>query len=137
MNEKTDTAGHLIAGLVYRAYNAKVLGTKGEGRKGRIEFELENFDSEELKQFVERGVQELMKNDSIVREKEIPVQEAKDFHATMQYQKLEGEKVRVVEISGFDYQACQGKHVKSLKEIGKIKILGLKKNNAWILEYET
>jgi len=93
--------------------------------KSRIDFALEEFDKEKIKEYIDE-CNRLIERDLPVKfywatKEEIDnnpelVKLAKGFDDSIK-------KIRIVEIEGVDKQADGGCHVASLKEIGKVEFL--------------
>lgn len=119
------TAAHLISGVFSKNYNLSITGNQLGPEKGRIDLNMEKLDVDFIKKIIDESNQIIEKNLSVeIYYKNI--EEAKKdpslFKLAMEFPP-EIKKLRIVDIKGFDAQADGGCHVKSLKEIGKIKFL--------------
>jgi len=119
------TAAHLISGVFSNTFGAKITGNQMDPEKGRIDFDLEQFDRE----MIERGfgiANELVAKDYPIKTYYLPRSEVEK---NPQLVKLAMglppsiQELRIVEIVGFDTQPDGGCHVSHLKEIGKIEFL--------------
>jgi alanyl-tRNA synthetase len=72
---------------------------------------------------VERLVNEEILRDRVVTKEIMPMDEARRKGADMFFGEKYGEKVRVVEVSGFSTELCGGCHVPRTGEIGAFKIV--------------
>jgi len=128
------TAAHLLSGIFHTKLGALITGNQKNVDRSRMDFNLDNFDKEKIREMIALSNQ--------IIEKDMPV---KVYYKTKEEAmkipgiiKLVGklppevENFRIVEIEGVDTQADGGTHVKSLKEIGKIEIVKMEnkgKNN--------
>jgi len=118
------TASHVLAGVIYKNTGALTTGSQIAEDKCRNDFSLESFDRELLNGFEEesnRIIQEghsvifrFMSRDEIEKRPEL-FRLAKGIDPQIKI-------FRIVDIEGFDAQACGGCHVKNTKEIKGIKI---------------
>lgn len=121
---KYHTAAHILAAMVYNATNALITGNNIEEKGGRIDFNLEHFDKEQLAHFEEKA-NIAVKAGHEVRIYELEREKAMEIPAIFKLKDVLPkalEKFRIVEIEGIDKQACGGTHVKNTSEIGHIKI---------------
>jgi misacylated tRNA(Ala) deacylase len=119
------TGAHVLSGLFSRDMGCKITGNELNTEKGRIDFDLENFDRDVLlKQFDKAN--ELIAQDLPTKiytiSREIALADPLIFKLAKALPDTMTE-FRIVEIVGFDRQADGGAHVKSLKEVGKIEFL--------------
>jgi len=119
------TAAHTIAAIMHSLASALITGNRLDEETSRIDFSLDNFNREQIGQYIEQANECIRKN-LPVKSYFISVEEAKAIPelsklAVFNLDKIaENGKIRIVEIAGLDKQADGGTHVKSLKEIGKI-----------------
>ena len=115
------TAIHILSGVLYKKYQAKITGSQIYADRARMDInydlkkedipEIENLANEIIKKDYEIKVYFIDKNDftdDLVRVKEDLLPDV--------------EKIRIVDIYGFDKQADGGTHVKSTSEVKGIKI---------------
>ncbi|HCB01621.1 MAG TPA: Ala-tRNA(Pro) hydrolase [Anaerolineae bacterium] len=130
---RTHTAMHILCGVVWRDYGAKVTGGDMDPLKGRMDFEFESMRGELVKEIESRINLEVQKG-SDVQVKILPREEAfqiPDLIRTKINLLPEGIKeVRTVEIVGLDLQADGGTHVKNTSEVGKIRVANYKSKGA-------
>ena len=119
------TTAHLLSAIVHNKTGALITGSDLDTDKSRIDFSLEEFDRSQIDEFLKMA-------NSIVQ-KDLPVKVS--FMKREEAMKIPGmvklagamppnvDELRVVEIEGVDRQADGGTHVKSLREIGEIKII--------------
>ena len=124
---RTHTALHILCGVVWRDYGAKVTGGNMQPGSARMDFELESMSSD----FAER-VEELI-NAEVEAARDIvvgnvPREEAfqiPDLIRTKINLLPAGIKeVRTVDITGLDLQADGGTHVGNTTEVGRIRVVG-------------
>lgn len=119
------TVLHVLNTIALRDYNGWITGVQIGEDYSRIDFNLENFsaiNSAEL----ESKVNAVLQSDHHIRSYYISEEEfqtRKDLLRTLDVKPpvVDG-KVRVVEISDFDAQACGGTHVDSTLEVGRFSI---------------
>ncbi len=124
---RTHTALHILCGVVWRDYGAKVTGGNMQPGSARMDFELENMSSD----FAEK-VEELI-NKEVEASRDIiignyPRDEAfkiPDLIRTKINLLPAGIKeVRTIDITGLDMQADGGTHVANTTEVGRIRVVG-------------
>ncbi len=119
------TASHVLSGLLYKELGAKITGNQIDEDKLRLDFNLEEFDKEILKEYVVKTNRELRKN-HVVKIYEIPRVEAEKDSSLV---KLAGalppsiEMLRIVEVGDVDKQADGGTHVRNTSEIPDLNFL--------------
>lgn len=126
---RTHTAMHILCGVIWRDYAAKVTGGNMEPLSGRMDFEFEGMH-QELVTEIENKI-----NEEVVRTRSITVEfldrDAADRDPDLIRTKVnllpkDITQVRVVEIDGLDRQADGGTHVAGTDEVGEIKIVEYK-----------
>lgn len=126
---RTHTALHILCGVVWRDYGAKVTGGNMKPLHGRMDFEFETLHSELVDEIEEKI------NAEIAAARPIQVyflpREEADRHPDLIRTKVnllppDITLVRVVEIEGLDVQADGGTHVKNTQEVGRIRIVDYK-----------
>jgi len=118
------TASHVLSTVVNKETGAQITGNQIKEDEARVDFNLEEFDREKLKEY-EQKANEIIAKALPVELKFLPREEAFKIPALVKLKMMLPETIkiiRVVEIQGFDQQACAGTHVKNLDEIGKIEI---------------
>ncbi len=118
------TAAHILSGVIYKETGAIFTGNQIAEDKTRLDLSLEGFDKTRLPEF-EKKANEIIK-------KALPVTfrfvSRKDLENDPDLVRLakgmpEGiEEFRIVDIRGFDAQACGGCHVRNTSEVGRIRI---------------
>ena len=123
---RTHTALHILCGVVWRDYGAKVTGGNMEPLKGRMDFEFETMRGELVREIEERVNAEVAAARAI-RVSFLPRAEA-DLHPDLIRTKInllppDITVVRIVEIAGLDVQADGGTHVANTREVGRIRVV--------------
>jgi misacylated tRNA(Ala) deacylase len=126
---RTHTAMHILCGVVWRDYGAKVTGGNMEPGQGRMDFEFEQLSAELVKEIQEKINIEVDARRPITVHF-LPRAEA-DKHPDLIRTKVnllpkDIEEVRIVEIQELDTQADGGTHVAHTDEVGPIEITGYK-----------
>lgn len=119
------TAAHLLSAIIHKETSALITGNQLGIEKSRIDFNLDNFDREQIKSFEDKA-NSMIDKEIEVRSYVVSREELDKNPNLIKLAKglLESIKeVRIVEIEGFDAQPCAGTHIKNIKEIGRIKII--------------
>jgi misacylated tRNA(Ala) deacylase len=126
---RTHSAMHVLSGVVWRDYGAKVTGGSMDILAARMDFEFENF-SAELTREIEARVNKEIARGRAVRAYFLPREEAEQLPELIRTKvnllSPELTEIRVVEIEGLDKQADGGTHVADISEIGTFAITGHK-----------
>jgi len=126
---RTHTAMHILCGVIWRDYGARVTGGNMEPLRGRMDFEFE-YMRQELVREIEEKINIEVAEARPVRVRILPREEAfaiPDLIRTRVNLLPEGiQQVRVVEIVGLDLQADGGTHVANTREVGRIRIVDYK-----------
>jgi misacylated tRNA(Ala) deacylase len=122
---RTHTALHVLSGIVFRDYGAKVTGGNMEPGIARMDFELEAI-SQEFGREVEGELNAALAQDHLVHVSLRPRAEAladPDLIRTKVNLIPEHvDPIRVVDIEGLDKQADGGTHVRSTAEVGRVRV---------------
>ena len=119
------TAAHLLCSIFHNKSGALITGNQLEIDKSRVDFSVDDYDPEKIKEYVALANSIIQKN-LPVSVTFMPREEALKIPGMV---KLAGAsppavtELRIVSIEGVDTQADGGTHVKSLKEIGTIGFL--------------
>jgi misacylated tRNA(Ala) deacylase len=124
---RTHTALHILCGVVWRDYGAKVTGGDMQPGAARMDFELEQM-SAQFAQEVEEKV-----NAEVAAARDVVVgnlsREEAEQHPDLIRTKINLlpsniREVRTIDITGLDLQADGGTHVANTREVGVIKVVG-------------
>jgi misacylated tRNA(Ala) deacylase len=130
---RTHSALHVLCGVVFRDYGAKVTGGDMEPLRGRMDFEFETMRGELVRE-IEAAVNSEVRQGRGIRVKILPREEAfqiPDLIRTRINLLPQGiTQVRTVEIVGLDLQADGGTHVANTSEIGRVKVTDYKSKGA-------
>ncbi len=125
MHMRYHTASHILSSLLYGELGAKITGNQIYSDKLRVDFNLEDFDKDLLKSYIEKTNEQINKGLE-VKKYELDRSEAGKDESLV---KLAGAlppsvgKLRIVEIGDVDKQADGGTHVKNTREIGELEFL--------------
>lgn len=128
------TAAHILSEIFHKETGALITGNQLNTDKSRIDFSLENFDREKIKEYTEKA-NEIVQKDLPIKIYKLPREEAMRIPSVTKLANVlppAVQELRIVEIDGFDMQADGGTHVKSTKEVGKIEVINAEnkgKNN--------
>ena len=124
------TALHVLSGVIWKGFEAKVTGGKMYADRARMDFSFPGEWTVEVVGEIERLTNAALAEERPVRVYELPREEALKNPDLIRTQiNLVPERVktvRIVEIEGLDTQADGGTHVANTKEVGGIEITGHK-----------
>ena len=124
---RTHTALHILCGVIWRDYGARVTGGDMGPGEARMDFELEQM-SAEFAQEVEARI-----NAEVAAARDVAVgnltREQADQIPDLIRTKINLlppniQEVRTIDIQGLDLQADGGTHVANTREVGTIKVVG-------------
>ena len=124
---RTHTALHILCGVVWRDYGAKVTGGDMKPGEARMDFEFENMTAE----FAEEVETKI--NAEVAADREIIVntlnrEEAEQvpdlIRTKINLLPPNIQEIRTIDIHGLDLQADGGTHVANTREVGVIKVVG-------------
>ncbi|MEM4244771.1 MAG: alanyl-tRNA editing protein AlaXM [Candidatus Nanoarchaeia archaeon] len=119
------TAAHVLSKVIFNETGAVTSGNQLGVAESRIDFTLQEFDRSKVQEWIDKTNEVIAKNLPIKIE-QIPREEAlkiPDFIRTKANLLQDIPILRVVNIEGFDMQACGGTHVKNLGEIVGIELV--------------
>jgi misacylated tRNA(Ala) deacylase len=127
---RTHTALHVLSGIVWRDYGARVTGGNMEPGEARMDFELESV-TPEFGREVERKLNEALASARPVTVQFLPRVEAladPDLIRTKVNLIPESvDPIRIIDIKGIDRQADGGTHVRSTYEVGAVRVVKTEK----------
>jgi misacylated tRNA(Ala) deacylase len=116
---------HVVNAIARDRYEGAITGVQIAPDRSRIDFRLAGFAREEIP-VLEAGVNEVLERGLPVRSTTIGEDEFRrrpELVRTLNVlPPVVGGRVRIVEIEGFDAQACGGTHVHSTAEIGRARV---------------
>ena len=120
------TAQHIVSGVVYDLWKARTVGNQLYHDRSRIDFAPVKFTDEMISELESRTNEilatgakvEIATEDRSKLEKSVDSQRANLDLLPKSVQEL-----RVVRVPGYDVCPCAGTHVRSLAEIGRIKVV--------------
>jgi misacylated tRNA(Ala) deacylase len=123
---RTHTALHLLCGIIFKDFGAQVTGGQMYADRARMDFALEQFSSEFVRD-IEARVNEAVAADSPIKVYTLPRAEAMQIpdliRTKINLLPPAIQTIRIVEITGVDMQADGGTHVHSTREVGGITVL--------------
>ena len=124
------TAQHIVSGVAYDLWKARTVGNQLYHDRSRIDFAPIKFTDEMISELESRA------NDILASgaEVEIATERRSELEAKVDAQRANldllptsVQELRVVRIADYDVCPCAGTHVRSLSEIGKVRVV--KKEN--------
>lgn len=119
------TAQHVVSGVVYDLWRARTVGNQLYHDRSRIDFAPVKFSDEMIAELEEKvnGILALDTPVEIATEDRAELEKNVDAQrANLDLLPKSVQQLRVVRIGDFDVCPCAGTHVRSLAEIGKIKV---------------
>lgn len=119
------TALHILSGVAFRSFGARITGGQIYPDRARLDFGLEDLSKERVAT-IESEINKVVKEDREVKTYWLSTEEAlqrKEMYRLSADLLPKGlEKLRIVDIVGFDAQFDGGTHVAKTGEVGEIKI---------------
>jgi misacylated tRNA(Ala) deacylase len=129
------TVLHVLNTLTLRDYGGWITGVQINPDYSRIDFKLENF-SPTVTTELEEKVNQILNENHTLKSYSIPEMEFRNrpdlLRTLVAKPPISHGHVRVVEIEGFDTQACGGTHLHNTREVGRFSIFRMEnkgKNN--------
>ena len=124
---RTHTALHILCGVVWRDYGAKVTGSDMKLLSARMDFELEQMTAGfagEIEDLINKEVEAArpVKVNSLPRAEAFEIPDLIRTKINLLPPFIE--EVRTVDIEGLDLQADGGTHVANTSEVGRIRVVG-------------
>jgi misacylated tRNA(Ala) deacylase len=113
------TACHIFSAAVHEATGARITGNQIQEDGARVDFDLENFDREQIKQFEDRA-NEYVRKAIPITIKNLAREDAFAIPAVFKLKNVlppSIENIRIIDVPGCDTQACGGTHVANTSEI--------------------
>ncbi len=123
------TAQHLLSQVILRLFNFQTLSFSMFEDHSAIELNCPEISEIQIRQVEEECFRQIQKNLDIKIHYDVFINEGDKLKSSFQLRKPPkvSENVRVVEIDGYDFSACGGLHVRSLCELGLVKIVKVDK----------
>lgn len=122
---KMHTAQHIVSGVVYDLYKARTVGNQIYHDRSRIDFAPVKF-TDEMVAVVERRCNEILASGAKVEicqeDREALEKRVDAQRANLDLLPKSVRQLRVVKAGEYDVCPCAGTHVRSLAEIGNVKI---------------
>ena len=124
---RTHTALHILCGVVWRDYGAKVTGGDMKPGEARMDFEFDNLTAEfaaevEAKINAEVSAARDIIVNTLNREEADQVPDL--IRTKINLLPANIQEIRIIDIHGLDLQADGGTHVANTREVGIIKVVG-------------
>ena len=123
---RNHTALHVLSGVIWKAFDAKVTGGQMRADRARMDFSFPGEWTAEVVGEIERLTNEALAENRPVKVYGLPREEALGNPDLIRTQinlvPERVETVRIVEIEGLDTQADGGTHVVNTREVGEIEI---------------
>jgi misacylated tRNA(Ala) deacylase len=120
------TALHVLSGVIWKAFDAKVTGGQMRADRARMDFSFPGEWTAEIVGEIERFTNEALAENRSVKVYGLPREEALGNPDLIRTQinlvPERVETVRIVKIEGLDTQADGGTHVANTREVGEIEI---------------
>ena len=124
---RTHSALHILCGVVWRDYGARVTGGDMKPGEGRMDFEFESFSAEFVDE-LEAKVNAEVKKHREIRINRLSREEADQepdlIRTKVNLLPSDIQEIRTIDIDGLDLQADGGTHVANTQEVGTIQVVG-------------
>ena len=124
---RTHSALHILCGVVWRDYGARVTGGDMKPGEGRMDFEFESFSAEFVDELEAKVNAEVEKHREIRinhLSREEADQEPDLIRTKVNLLPSDIQEIRTIDIDGLDLQADGGTHVANTQEVGTIQVVG-------------
>ncbi|MCH8827883.1 MAG: alanyl-tRNA editing protein [Chloroflexi bacterium] len=124
---RTHTALHILCGIVWRDYGAKVTGGDMQPLQARMDFEMEHMTADFAREMEEKVNAEVaaarpVTTVNLPREEAMSIPDLIRTKINLLPPAIQ--EVRVVDINGLDIQADGGTHVANTQDVGRIRVVG-------------
>jgi len=123
---RTHTALHTLTAVIFKDFGAQVTGGQMYADRARMDFAIEVFTPEIVRQ-VEQRVNERLAEGHPVKVYFLPREEAFQIpdliRTKINLLPPDIQTIRIVEIEGVDLQADGGTHVRNTSEVGRIRVI--------------
>lgn len=121
---KMHTSAHVLAAVIFKETGKLITGNQLEEEQSRMDFNVENYNSEWMKELEKEVNEELVKGHEV----SVSFMKREEALKNPELVRLKDimppalEEWRIVKIGDIDLQADGGTHVKNTKEVGRIEI---------------
>ncbi|HIE31753.1 MAG TPA: alanyl-tRNA editing protein [Methanosarcinales archaeon] len=121
---RSHTACHVLSAVIHKETGALITGNRIGEAKTRVDFSLKDFDRSEIKSYEEK-TNEIIDQNIPVDIKILSREEALEIPSIVKLKMdlPDREDMRIIDIVGYDAQACGGTHVRNTGEIGHIEVV--------------
>jgi misacylated tRNA(Ala) deacylase len=124
---RTHTALHILCGVVWRNYGAKVTGSDMKPLSARMDFEFDKMTAgfaDEIEDLVNKEVEAArpVKINTLPRAEAFEIPDLIRTKVNLLPPFIQ--EIRTVDIDGLDLQADGGTHVANTSEVGRIRVVG-------------
>jgi len=129
---RSHTAAHIISAVIAEATGAEITGNQLDLDKIRIDFSTPDFDPDAFAKHI-AAANDVIAQGLPVRSSEVSREEMLADSSLVKLAKGFPEhisRVRIVDIVGFDRQACGGTHVENTVEIGSLALVRVENKGA-------
>lgn len=118
------TACHILSAVVNQATGALITGNQIEADRARIDFDLDNFDREQIQTFEDKTNAVITQGLSVTI-KNLSKEEAFKIPSVFKLKNIlqpSIETIRIIDVLGCDTQACGGTHIRNTAEIKGVRV---------------
>ncbi len=134
------TSQHLMSGLVYRIFAARTVGNQIHADRSRIDFQPADFTDADLRRIEDEcnAVVASAVDVRIFEENRVVVENRIEDRALMGLVPQSIRRLRIIQVGDADYCPCGGTHLRNVREIGRVHVLGKRSKGRETdrLEYE-
>ncbi len=123
------TAAHIIDSVIHKESGALFTGNQLGEDKSRLDFNLEKFDKERMKGYIDMANQEIKKGKNVTITF-MPKEEAEKLSMLFEWDYGNMKEMRVIDIEGIDKQPCGGCHIKNTSEIKGVEFVSVDNKGA-------
>lgn len=122
---KMHTSSHILSTIVHNETGALITGNQLNLDKSRVDFSLEDFDRDKIREYIHK-TNEAIKRNLEIKTYYLPRDEAMKIPSIVKLANALPPNIaelRIVEIGDVDTQADGGTHVKNTSEIGELELI--------------
>lgn len=120
------TSQHLLSGLAYKIFAARTVGNQIHPDRSRIDFQPADFAEDDLRRLEAEANRVIADGQPVqaLEEDRALVENRVEDRALMDLIPRSIKRLRVIRIGTADYCPCGGTHLRNVREIGEVRILG-------------